>query len=294
MNTYSHEIIHDDSSLQLFFEPVHLENLYSPLHWHSHLEILYVQKGYMTAFVNEKKYTLKKDDMLIVSPRDLHSTRAYGSLDYILLEIPYDYLARSLEHFPLLQFQTFFPSITMNATQKKLRELLFKLLTLYEQKEDGYQLLFSSVIYEFIYILYKNHSKIITAGNNEKENRNFIRIEETIRYVKQNYRSEISLSDISGRLNVSPEYFCRLFKKHTGQTFTEYLNAVRMMHFYQDLMHTNYSVNDLLERNGIRNYKVFIRMFKDTYKTTPHKLRKGLSLYPKTEKQAPRNLPFIE
>ncbi len=276
MKTYAHEIIHDDSSLQLFFEPVQCENLYSPLHWHSHLEIIYVLDGYMTAFVSEKKYTLKKDDMLLISPRELHSTRAYGSLNYILLQIPYDYLARSLEQFPLLQFQTFFPSITMNATQKKLRELLFRLLDLYRHKEDGYQLMFSSVIYEFLYILYKNHSKITTAGHNEKETRNFARIEETIRYVKQHYKEDISLADISERLNVSPEYFCRLFKKHTGQTFMEYVNAVRMMHFYQDLMHTGYSVNDLLEQNGIRNYKVFIRMFKDTYKTTPHKLRKNL------------------
>ncbi|MBR5801050.1 MAG: helix-turn-helix transcriptional regulator [Lachnospiraceae bacterium] len=276
MNTYAHEIIHDDSSLQLLFLPVHVDNLYSPLHWHSHLEILYVRSGYMTAFVNEKKYTLRRDDMLLISPRDLHSTRAYGQLDYILLQIPYDYLARSLEQFPLLQFQAYFPSITMNATQKKLRELLLTLYRLYEEKEDGYQLMFSSVIYEFLYILYRNHTKILTASPDAGENRNFSRIEETVQYVRKNYRNDISLSEIAGRLNVSNEYFCRLFKKHTGQTFTEYLNAVRLLHFYQDLISTGYSVNDLLEANGIKNYKVFMRMFKDTYHTTPHKLRKNL------------------
>ncbi len=276
MNTYSHEIISDNSSLQLFFEPVKCENLYSPLHWHSHLEIIYVLNGYMTAFVNEKKYTLRKDDMLLIGPNELHSTKSYGPLYYVLLQIPYDYLARSLAQLPLIQFQTLFPSITMNATQKKLRELLFQLLTIYDQKEDGYQLLFSSVIYEFIYILYKHHSKIKPKEHEEKENRNFIRIEETIQYVKKHYQEDISLSDIASRLHVSPEYFCRLFKKHTGQTLTAYVNAVRMMHFYQDLIHTGYSINELLEQNGIRNYKVFMRLFKDTYKTTPHKLRKSL------------------
>ena len=135
MNTYEHEIIHDDSTLQLHFRPLRSENGYSPLHWHSHLEIVFILSGYMIAFVNDKKYTLKKDDMLVVNPRELHSTRTFGEVDYILLQIPYDYLSRSLEQVSLLQFQVFFPSITMNSTQKKLRDCLFTLLETYEKKK---------------------------------------------------------------------------------------------------------------------------------------------------------------
>lgn len=276
MYQYEHEIINDDTSLQLLFQLVHTDNDYSPLHWHSHLEIIFVLNGYMTAFINDKKYTLKKEDMLIVSPRELHSTKAFGKADYILLQIPYDYLSRTLNQAALIQFQAYFPSITMNATQKKLRDCLFALSDAYSRKEDGYQLYFSSVVYEFLYILYKNYSKKIAKEVKEKENRNFERIEETIQFVKTNYQKEISLQDVAGLLNVSPEYFCRLFKKHTGQTFLEYVNAIRLIHFYHDLMQTNYSITDLLERNGITNYKVFIRMFKETYHTTPNKLRQSM------------------
>ena len=276
MNRYEHEIINDDTGLRLFFHPVSTENGYSPLHWHSHLEILFMLSGYMTAYINDKKYTLKKEDMLIVSPKELHSTKAFGKADYILLQIPYDYLAGSLTHVSLIHFQAYFPSITMNSTQKKLRDCLFTLLDAYKKKEDGYQLYFSSVVYEFLYILYKNHSVTMTRQAREKENRSFERIEEIIQYVKHNYKREISLAEVSELLNVSPEYFCRLFKKHTGQTFLEYVNAVRLIHFYQDLLQTDYSITDLLEQNGITNYKVFIRTFRETYKTTPGKLRQHL------------------
>ncbi|MBO5055069.1 MAG: helix-turn-helix transcriptional regulator [Lachnospiraceae bacterium] len=273
MNRYEHEIINDDSSLRLFFRPIHTVNGYSPLHWHSHLEILLILDGYMTAFIGEKKYTLKKDDILVVNPRELHSTKTFGETDYILLQIPYDYLAGALEQVSLLHFQTYFPSITMNSTQKKLHESLLVLLDTYREKEDGYQLYFSSVIYEFLYILYKYHSRKITKEAREKENRNLEKIEETIQYVKDNYKRNITLKEAADLLNVSPEYFCRLFKKHTGQTFLEYLNAVRMIHFYHDLIQTDYSITDLMEQNGITNYKVFSRMFKETYQTTPGKLR---------------------
>lgn len=276
MQTYEHEIIHDDSSLQLLFRPMHCENGYSPLHWHSHLEIIFLLSGYITAFVNDKKYNLKKDDMLIINPRELHSTKAYGDAEYVLLQIPYDFLSRSLDQVSLLQFQSYFPTITTNTVQKEMRDCLFSLLQIFEEKEDGYQLAFSSRIYHFLHLLYKNYSRRISRQVREKESRTFERIEETIQYVKANYQKNISLSDITTLLNVSPEYFCRLFKKHTGQTFLEYVNAIRMIHFYQDLIHTDYSITDLLTRNGITNYKVFIRMFKETYKTTPHKLRKTL------------------
>lgn len=94
-----------------------------------------------------------------------------------------------------------------------------------------------------------------------------------LHYVKSNYKKDISLNEVAGLLNVSPEYFCRLFKKQTGQTFLEYLNAVRLLHFHQDLLDTDYSINDLLTRNGITNYKVFMRAFKDTYGTTPGRIR---------------------
>ncbi|MDE6202892.1 MAG: AraC family transcriptional regulator [Lachnospiraceae bacterium] len=273
MDNYSHEIINDDTRLQLFFLPVTVDSSYSPLHWHGHLEIVLMRKGYMTAYVNEQKYTLKKDDMLVVNPKELHSTKTWGSAGYLLLQIPYDYLSRVLNHVSLIQFQEFFPSITMNATQHRLLDCLLELSDTYEKKEDGYLLHFSSVVYEFLYILYRNHSHRISRQAREKANYNFERIEEVLHYVKSNYKKDISLNEAAGLLNVSPEYFCRLFKKHTGQTFLEYLNAVRLLHFYQDLLDTDYSINDLMTRNGITNYKVFMRTFKDTYGITPGRMR---------------------
>lgn len=275
MNGYEHEIIRDDAELSLLFQIIEAENAYTPLHWHSHLEIIFILNGYMTAFINDKKYVLKKNDMLVISPKELHSTRCFHKVSYLLLQIPYDYLSGALKQVSLIQFQAYFPSITTSSTQRRLHDCLFTLLSVYRKKEDGYQLYFSSVVYEFLYVLYKYHSKKITRETKEKENRNFERIEETIQYVKANYQREISLREMAELLNVSPEYFCRLFKKQTGQTFLEYLNAVRLIHFYHDLTETDYSITELMERNGITNYKVFIRTFKETYHTTPKKLRQS-------------------
>lgn len=273
MYNYSHEIIRDDSRMQLYFDVAHINHLYSPLHWHSHLEIIFMMDGYMIANINDRKYILKKNDILIVNPRELHSTNTSGETTYLLLQIPYDFLSRALENASPVHFQEFFPSITTSSSQKKLRDCLLELVNVGTEKEDGYLFHFSSVVYEFLFILYKHHSQKISLEAKNKENRNLERMEELMQYVRANYRREISLPEAAALLNVSPEYFCRLFKKHTGQTFLEYLNAVRLLHFHRELLSTDYSITELMDRNGITNYKVFIRDFKKTYGTTPAKLR---------------------
>ena len=62
MTSYSHEIISDDTRLRLHFAVIKDSRFYSPMHWHGHLEIIYPLKGYMTAFINEQKYTLSQHD----------------------------------------------------------------------------------------------------------------------------------------------------------------------------------------------------------------------------------------
>ncbi len=273
MNNYSHQIISDDTRLQLSFSLINSNNASFPTHWHSHLEIMLIRRGYMTAFIGDQKFTLKKDDLLVINSRELHSTKTWGETDYLLLQIPFDYLSRAISGISLIRFQEYFPSITMNTTQKKLCNCLFELTRIYTEKEDGYLLRFSSVVYDFLYILYRNYAHKLSREAKEKENRNFERIEEVLQYTRSNYKQEISLNEAADLLNISPEYFCRLFKKHTGQTFLEYLNAIRLSHFYQDLVSTDYSITDLMDRNGISNYKVFLRTFKEAYGASPSKIR---------------------
>ena len=274
MNQYSHEIINDDTHLQLHVALFTNSLYYSPPHWHGHLEILFIQKGYMTAYINEQKYTLQENDILVVNPNELHATRTYGEADYLLLQIPRSYFSRFLPHASSLRFQEYFPSIIGNTSLRKMRNGLRELCCTYQNAQDGYLLHFSSVLYEFLYELYRNYSEVLSPKALEKENRNFARMEEILQYLRSNYRSNLSLKEVAGMFHMSPEYFCRIFKKHTGQTFLQYINAIRMMYFYQDLLRTDYSITELMERHGISNYKVFLREFKSSYGCSPSGLRK--------------------
>ena len=93
-------------------------------------------------------------------------------------------------------------------------------------------------------------------------------------YVKSHYMQPISLEDAAQILSLNPEYFCRYFKKYMGMTFLEYVNSIRLYHIHQDLLNTNYSVSELMDRHGFTNYKLFSKMFRNTYGCPPGMFRR--------------------
>lgn len=270
----SHEMINDDHQTQFYFSEVDAENDTLPAHWHNHLEIICVNSGSMTAYINENSYELSFGDILIINPKDIHSTHAHGDCHYFLLQIPTVHLERISPDWKLLHFVEYIPA------NPKADSLSYQLYTIFEEltrlnskREKGYPLLLLIQLYQFLYLLYTKDSSVLSAQSKNRTDRDFLRIEQTMQYAKKNFRRQITLAEIAEHIMVTPEYFCRLFKKYTGQTFFNYLAQIRLLNFYQDLMQTEESITYLLEKNGITNYKQFMTMFKKAYGTTPHRLR---------------------
>lgn len=270
-----HEMIKDDNLTQLYFSSVDAFHELLPAHWHNHLEILYLTEGKMTAYINDTSYTLKAGDILIVNAKDIHYTQVHGSCHYYLLQIPPVHLERISMDWKLLHFSEYLPhSSKADSISFRLAEIFEELIRLDADKEEGYHLLFLIQLYQFLYLLYTKGSSRLSPQSKSRTEREFSRIEQSMQYVRKNYRRQLSLAEVASHLSITPEYFCRLFKKYTGQTFFTYVAQFRLLRFYQDLLQTDESITFLLEKNGITNYKQFMRMFKEAYGTTPHRLRK--------------------
>ena len=113
----------------------------------------------------------------------------------------------------------------------------------------------------------------------EKTNIRFYTSEDSGSYVaphwhdKEHYNERISLKKIAGIAAFEPKYFCRFFKKHMGVTFLEYQNELRLSRIYEDIIHTDGKISDILEKHGFTNYKLFRRMFDARFHMTPTQLR---------------------
>lgn len=270
----AHETIHDDDLTQVYFSPVKNSDIFVPAHWHQHLEVLYLTEGKMTAYINETSYELLPSDILIINPQDIHYTHAFEGCHYYLLQIPSIHLERISTDWKLLHFSEYHPHNTSpDSLNFQLNEIFREFINLDCKRDKGWHLLFFTRLYYFLYLLYTKGSSFLSVQSKNRTERDFLRIQQSMQYVRKHYRKQISLSEIAMQLSVTPEYFCRLFKKYTGQTFFTYVSQVRLLRFYQELIQTDESITFLLEKNGITNYKQFMRMFKETYGTTPHRLR---------------------
>lgn len=271
-----HETISDDDLLQLYFMVVDASNDLLPAHWHQHLEIIHLINGRMTAYINETSYELAPGDILIVNPKDIHYTHVHGKGHYNLLQIPSVHLKRISQDWEFLYFSELHVySEKEESLNYRLTEIFSELTRLNKDKERGSHLLFLIQIYKLLYLLYTMDGTVVNIQSRNRTERDYCRIVSSMDYVRKNYMKQITLKEAAKELSLTPEYFCRLFKKYTGQTFLTYVNQVRLMHFHQELLQTDESITYLLNKNGIMNYKVFIRTFKETYGTTPYALRKN-------------------
>lgn len=272
MSSYMHELIRPSDRLSVRFEvPVTAQYTF-PAHWHKYIEILYILSGRMSAVVQGEEYRLSAGDILVVNSEDIHMTKTFGDeTEYILLQIPSEQLERCFPDFCRLRFQTMIPKHCQSFREPG--QILLDMLIIYREKEDGYPLLFSARLYELLYCLYRGYSKWCEKGVQEPENKTCLRIARMTDWIYEHYRESISLDEAAAHVGYSREYFCRIFKKCTGQTFFEYVQEVRAMKLHEELCDTDESITGLMEKHGITNYKVFLNTFRKLYGDTPRGLR---------------------
>ncbi|MBQ8956763.1 MAG: AraC family transcriptional regulator [Lachnospiraceae bacterium] len=109
--------------------------------------------------------------------------------------------------------------------------------------------------------------------NAKKEEKLDSLVEEAKSYIAENYSKDISLDEISGRVDVSPYYFTRLFKEETGETFLEYLTGLRMDKAKELMRDQSISVKDICTQVGYSDPNYFSRIFKKTVGKTPTEYR---------------------
>ena len=118
--------------------------------------------------------------------------------------------------------------------------------------------------------------KISEAAHNvtvKKEEKLGNLVEDAKRYISENYSKDISLDEISGKVDVSPYYFTRLFKEETGETFLEYLTGVRMAEAKELMKEPGISVKEICTQVGYSDPNYFSRIFKKTVGKTPTEYR---------------------
>lgn len=113
----------------------------------------------------------------------------------------------------------------------------------------------------------------VALAVDSKENE---RINHVYNYIRDNFKEQISLDEISDQVHMTVPAFCRYFKKNSRKTFTRFVNEYRVVHASKLLAETSKSITDVSFESGFNNFSHFNKRFKEFTGKSPSEYRKAL------------------
>jgi AraC-like DNA-binding protein/ligand-binding sensor protein len=95
-------------------------------------------------------------------------------------------------------------------------------------------------------------------------------------HIAGHYGDPISLDEIARAMHVSTFYFCKMFKKATGLTFTDYLGRVRVEKAKNLLLNPHLRVSEIAYTVGFQSLTHFNRVFRKVAGEAPTDFREKL------------------
>lgn len=100
-------------------------------------------------------------------------------------------------------------------------------------------------------------------------------VKSVLEYVHDHYDQPITLETVSSLVYITPNYFSRIFKEETGQTFVDWLNTYRIEKAKALLKkHRRTKTSEIAEQVGFNDYKYFSYIFKKVCGSSPRKYRR--------------------
>ena len=94
-----------------------------------------------------------------------------------------------------------------------------------------------------------------------------------VSFVRENCGDPINRDIVARRIGIHPKYLGRLFAKHAGERFTDFLTRVRLKRALALLEERRLNVAEVAHACGFSNPHHFIRSFKKAYSVTPGRYR---------------------
>jgi AraC-like DNA-binding protein len=96
--------------------------------------------------------------------------------------------------------------------------------------------------------------------------------------VQKHAAEPLTIHKAAALIHLSPGAFCKFFKRITGQTFSDYVNDIRIANVCSELMATDKQVAEIAYGNGFETLTYFNRAFLRKKKMRPGSYRKTLKI----------------
>ncbi|MCX7715289.1 MAG: AraC family transcriptional regulator [Clostridia bacterium] len=233
-------------------------------HSHNAYEIYILSSGQRNIFLKNQIYKTESGDAAMIKPDVPH--RSFGSVSYggICISFSEECLRRNFSlrerHMILACFEKPIISLSKDALEMVWR----KAKDVESEHMSKREYLLDTAEFLNKYAPYSNSEDKLTLQTDLSPIGN---------YIQEHYTQINGLDDLVKRFRVSKSYLCRIFKKQTKITVTDYINSLRIQHACQLLTETDLPVKEIGRMCGYKSVIYFNRVFKTIMEDTPCTIR---------------------
>ncbi len=265
------------------FQKYHESKLNKNYEWHYHpeIELVYVNGGSGKRQIGSHVSYYTNGELILIGSNLPHcglTDRLTGNTNETVIQMKLDFLGNDFFNIPeMKKIQALFEiangGITFSGkTKKKIGEKIEVL----EYQTDFQRLL--SILNILNELANSKEIKLLNAegfslATDVKDND---RINVVFNYVKNNFREDITLEEMSNMVSMTIPSFCRYFKKITNKTFVQFVNEYRLVHASKLLAEKPMSITDVCFECGFNNFSHFNKSFKSFTGQNPSEYRNQL------------------
>ena len=231
------------------------------MHTHNMYELIYFVSGNATHIIEDRKYKLKKGDLILIRPFHYHFIQIDAPDDYERYDILFDPSRHNIESTALLPSD----AEVINLTGNTAAEDIFKKFDLY--RENASPEIFEKLISIMLSELFYNISMFPLVNSDEISSASPL-VSKALRYINENLCTISGTREIANHLFVSESYLFRIFKNELHESPKKYIMDKRLL-LSQKMIASGEAPGYVCEKCGFGDYTSFYRNYTSFFGHSP-------------------------
>ncbi len=232
-------------------------------HSHNIYELLFFIKGEASYVIENRKYNLKKNDLVFIRPNLYHYIEISSDAEYERINIAFDNSIVDKNIIKRIPNEI----EVINCPQSGIVAEIFGRMDYYGSNlpENDFIDVLQSLLKELFYALSLSSDGILNIPSEISP-----MLTKILEYVRDNLFTIQSVKEISDEFFVTEQYLHRIFQTQLKITPKKYINAKRLLHA-QKLIQRGKKPVDVYSQCGFETYVGFYKQYINTFGYSPSK-----------------------
>lgn len=258
----------------------------APYHFHPEFELTYIVKGEGKRYVGSHMECFGPGDLVLVAPNVPHCWKLDTAVDVspdaeaVVIQFSHDMLGSGLS--AKKELAAIHNLLTRTAVGLRVSvSLSNRLGNTFRNLSNKKGLYGLTGVLEILQQLAEDDDSVAFSADSitvmpavaDQQ-----RMGPVLAYLVDQFRGKVSLSEAAALAHMTPQAFCKYFKKATRKTFMDAVMDYRINYATQQLVQTDKPISDIAFESGFADTSFFYRAFKRRTKLSPLHYRRQFAV----------------